>query len=171
MQTTRKNLVLLGMMAVGKSTLGRILAEKLSMQFIDTDKNIEKENFMKIGKIFQTKGETFFRKEEEKVVLDSLKKENCVIALGGGAFMNKTVRDQILKNSISFWLKDDIKTLSKRARRNRNRPLLKNKNDEKKISELYAERKNIYKLADFKIECNKQSKNSITKKIIELYEK
>ena len=61
MQTTRKNLVLLGMMAVGKTTLGRILAEKLSMQFIDTDKIIEKENFMIIGNIFETKGELFFR--------------------------------------------------------------------------------------------------------------
>ena len=117
MQTTRKNLVLLGMMAVGKTTLGRILAEKLSMQFIDTDKNIEKENFMKIGKIFETKGELFFRKEEEKTVLNSLKKENCVIALGGGAFMNNTVREQILKSSISFWLKDDIKILNKRTLR------------------------------------------------------
>lgn len=171
MQTTRKNLVLLGMMAVGKTTLGRILAEKLSMQFIDTDKNIEKENFMKIGKIFETKGELFFRKEEEKTVLNSLKKENCVIALGGGAFMNKTVREQILKSSISFWLKDDIKILNKRTKRNQNRPLLKDKDGEKKLSELYAQRKNIYKLAKYKIECNKQGKNSIVKKIMELYEK
>lgn len=171
MQTTKKNLILLGMMAVGKTTIGRILAKKLKLEFIDTDKKIEKENFMKIGKIFEIKGELFFRKEEEKIVLESLKKENCVIALGGGTFMNKTVREQILKNSISFWLKDDIKTLHKRAKRNQNRPLLNEKNSEKKISELYAERKKFYKLASHEIECDKQSKNFIVKKIIELYEK
>ena len=170
MQTARKNLVLLGMMAVGKTTLGRILAKKLDLEFIDTDKNIEKENFMKIGKIFETKGELFFRKEEEKIVLKSLKKQNCVIALGGGSFINQTIREQVLKNSISFWLKDDIKILRKRARRNQNRPLLKDKNDEKKISELYSERKSIYKLAKHKIECNKQNKNYIVNEIIKLYE-
>ena len=85
--------------------------------------------------------------------------------------MNKTVREQILKSSISFWLKDDIKILNKRTKRNQNRPLLKDKDGEKKLSELYAQRKNIYKLAKYKIECNKQGKNSIVKKIMELYEK
>ena len=120
-----KNLILLGMMAVGKTTIGRILAKKLKLEFIDTDSSIEKENLMKITKIFKIKGEAFFRKEEERIVLESLKKNNSVIALGGGAFMNKTVRENILKNDISFWLSDDIKTLEKRVKRNKNRPLLK----------------------------------------------
>jgi len=75
MQTTKKNLILLGMMAVGKTTIGRILAKKLKLEFIDTDKKIEKENFMKIGKIFEIKGELFFRKEEEKIVKKVEKKE------------------------------------------------------------------------------------------------
>ena len=166
-----KNLILLGMMAVGKTTIGRILAKKLKLEFIDTDKNIEKENLMKIEKIFETKGEAFFRKEEEKAVLESLKKNNCVIALGGGAFMNKITRENILKNNISFWLTDDIKTLDQRAKRNKNRPLLKNQKSEKKLLQLYSLRKTIYKLANHKIECNGQSKNYIIKKIIKLYEK
>lgn len=158
-------------MAVGKSTIGRILAKKLKLEFIDTDKSIEKENLMKIEKIFETKGEAFFRKEEEKAVLESLKKNNCVIALGGGAFMNKITRENILKNNISFWLADDIKTLDQRAKRNKNRPLLKNQKSEKKLLQLYSRRKGIYKLANHKIECNGQSKNYIIKKIIKLYEK
>ena len=166
-----KNLILLGMMAVGKTTIGRILAKKLKLEFIDTDSSIEKENLMKISKIFETKGEVFFRKEEEKIVLESLKKNNSVIALGGGAFMNKTVRENILKNDISFWLTDDIKTLNKRVKRNKNRPLLKKQKSEKKLLQLYSLRKNIYKLANHKIECNRQSKNDIINKIIKLYEK
>jgi len=159
------------MMAVGKTTIGRILAKKLKLEFIDTDSSIEKENLMKISKIFETKGEVFFRKEEEKIVLESLKKNNSVIALGGGAFMNKTVRENILKNDISFWLTDDIKTLNKRVKRNKNRPLLKKQKSEKKLLQLYSLRKNIYKLANHKIECNRQSKNDIINKIIKLYEK
>ena len=158
-------------MAVGKTTIGKMLAKELKLEFVDTDKGIEKANSMTIEKIFRVKGEIFFRIEEKKAVLKSLKKQNCVIALGGGAFMNKDLRENILKNNISFWLDDDIKTLSERAKRNQKRPLLKNKDGEKKINELYVERKNIYKLANHKIECNKLEKNYIVKKIIQLYEK
>ena len=78
MQTVKKNLVLLGMMAVGKTTLGKIIAKELGLEFIDTDKNIEKRNSMKIIEIFEKKGEQFFRNEEEKVASESLKKQNCV---------------------------------------------------------------------------------------------
>ena len=159
-------------MAVGKTTLGKILAKKLNLEFVDTDKNIEKTNLMTIDKIFRTKGEIFFREEEEKEVLKSLKKKNSVISLGGGAFINKTIRENILKNAISIWLDDDLKTLSKRSKRNQNRPLLKKiNNNEKMITEIYNERKNIYKLANYKIECNKKNKNYIIKEILELYEK
>ena len=114
MSVVKKNLVLLGMMAVGKSTLGKIVAKSQGIEFIDTDKIIEKKNSMTINEIFEKKGEKFFRMEEQNVVLNSLKQNNCVIALGGGAFMNKTVRENILKNAISIWLNVDIKTLNKK---------------------------------------------------------
>jgi len=166
-----KNLVLLGMMAVGKTTLGKIVAKKQELKFIDIDVNIEKKNSMTIKEIFKKKGEKFFRMEEEKEVLKSLEKNNCIIALGGGAFMNKTVRENILKNAISIWLSVDIKTLNQRIKWNRKRPLLKEENNQKKITELYAERKNIYKLANHQIACDKLSKENIVKKIIALYEK
>ena len=167
----KKNLVLLGMMAVGKTTLGKIVAKKQELEFIDIDTSIEKKNSMTIKEIFKKKGEKFFRMEEEKEVLKSLEKNNCVIALGGGAFMNKTVRENILKNAISIWLNVDIKTLNKRVKWNQKRPLLKEKNVQKKITELYAERKDIYKLANHKIACDNLIKEDIAEKIIALYEK
>ena len=167
----KKNLVLLGMMAVGKTTLGKIVAKKQELKFIDIDESIEKKNSMTIKEIFKKKGEKFFRIEEENEILKSLEKNNCVIALGGGAFMNKTVRENILKNAISIWLNIDIKTLNKRVKWNKKRPLLKEGNNQKKITELYAERKNIYKLANHKIECDNLSKKNIAEKIIALYEK
>ena len=167
----KKNLVLLGMMAVGKTTLGKIVAKKQELKFIDIDASIEKKNSMTIKEIFKKKGEKFFRMEEENEILKSLEKNNCVIALGGGAFMNKTVRENILKNAISIWLNVDIKTLNQRIKWNQKRPLLKEENNQKKITELYAERKNIYKLANHQIACDKLSKKNIAEKIIALYEK
>ena len=167
----KKNLVLLGMMAVGKTTLGKIVAKKQELKFIDIDAAIEKKNSMTIKEIFKKKGEKFFRIEEEKEVLKSLEKSNCVIALGGGAFMNKTLRENILKNAISIWLNIDIKTLNKRVKWNQKRPLLKEEKNQKKITELYDERKDIYKLANHEIACDNLSKKNIAEKIIALYEK
>ena len=167
----KKNLVLLGMMGVGKSTLAKIVAKKLSLPFLDTDKNIESSNSMKIKDIFEKKGEKFFRTEEENEVLKSLKMENCIIALGGGAFLNNKIRDNVLKNSISIWLDADIKTLEKRLKWNDKRPLLKKNNNYKMIKKIYQERKKIYKLANHKMKCDKMNKSELAKKIILLYEK
>ena len=170
-ESVRKNLVLLGMMGVGKTTLGKIVAKKTGLKFIDTDANIEENCLMKISEIFKRKGEEFFRLEEKKEVLKSLKESNSVIALGGGAFINKTIRNNVLKNAISIWLDADLKDLNKRIKWSNKRPLLNEKNNQKKINKLYDERKNIYKLANHKINCNNLSKESIAKKIITFYEK
>jgi len=167
----KKNLILLGMMAVGKTTLGKIVAKKQELEFIDTDINIEKKNSMTIKEIFKKKGEKFFRTEEEKEVLKSLEKNNCVIAIGGGAFINNTLRKNILNNAISIWLDIDIKILSKRTKWNQKRPLLKKENNQQKLKELYAERKNIYKIANHKITCDNLTKENIATKIIALHEK
>ena len=167
----RKKLVLLGMMGVGKTTLGKIVAKKIGLKFIDTDANIEENCSMKISEIFKRKGEKFFRLEENKEVLKSLKEINSVIALGGGAFINKTIRGNILKSAVSIWLDVALKDLNKRINWNNKRPLLNEENNLKKINKLYDERKNIYKLANHKINCNNLSKESIAKKIITLYEK
>ena len=167
----KKNLVLLGMMAVGKSTLGKIVAKKHDLTFIDTDLNIEKKNSMTVSEIFKKKGEKFFRLEEEREVLESIEKKDSVIALGGGAFVNKIVRKKILRDSISIWLDINLKTLNKRVRWNKKRPILNDKNNQMTISKLYTQRKNIYKLAKYRINCNQLNKEDIVKKIIFFYEK
>ena len=166
----RKNLVLLGMMGVGKSTLGKIVAEKQDLKFFDTDSNIEKKFSMPISEIFKEKGEDFFRLKEKEEVLKSLKKSNCVIALGGGAFMNEVVRNKILKDSISVWLDVNLVTLNERTKWNKKRPLINETNSQSSINKLYAGRKNIYKLAKYKIDCNNLTKENIVKKIISFYE-
>ena len=159
------------MMAVGKTTLGKIVAKYKGLEFVDTDKIIEQKNSMTINEIFKKKGEKFFRTEEENEVLKSLKKQNCIMALGGGGFINKNIRENILKSAISIWLDVDIKILNERAAWNKKRPLLMKGNRLKKFNELYDERKKIYKLANHKIKCNGFSKENIAKKIIEIYEK
>tara|TARA_Y100000590_G_C15194357_1_gene816192 strand:+ start:81 stop:563 length:483 start_codon:yes stop_codon:yes gene_type:complete len=159
------------MMAIGKTTVGKIVAEKQDMNFIDTDANIEKKCSMKISEIFKKKGEKFFRIEEEKEVIESMREKNCVIALGGGAFINKNVRKVILKDAISIWLDINLKTLNKRTRWNKKRPLLNKKNNKKIINKLYSERKHIYKLANHRINCDELDKKNIAKKIINFYEK
>jgi len=159
------------MMGVGKTTLGKIVAEKQKMKFVDIDLNIEKKNSMKIKEIFEKKGEDFFRLEEQEEVIESMKKSDCVIALGGGAFINKTIRENILKNGISVWLDVDVSILNKRVMWNKKRPLLNEKNNLKKLNELYSKRKKIYKLSNYKIVCKNQSKEDIAKEIISIYEK
>ena len=167
----KKNLVLLGMMGVGKTTLGKLVAKNQGLEFIDTDANIENKNSMTINEIFEQKGENFFRLEEKKEILNSLSKQDCVIALGGGAFMNKTIRESVLKNAISVWLDIDLKILNQRLKWNQKRPLLKKYNNQKKLNELYEQRKNIYQLANHKIVCDKLNKEDIVNRIIRLYEK
>ena len=112
----KKNLILLGMMGVGKTTLGKLIAKNQDLEFIDTDANIENKNSMTINEIFEQKGENFFRLEEKKEILNLLSKQDCVIALGGGAFMDKTIRESVLKNAISVWLDIDLKILNQRLK-------------------------------------------------------
>ena len=131
----RKNLVLLGMMGVGKTTLGKIVAKKAGLKFIDTDANIEKICLMKISEIFKKKGEKYFRIEENREVLKSLRENNSVIALGGGAFINKTIRENVLKSAVSIWLDVSLKDLYKRTKWSNKRPLLNKENNLKKIKQ------------------------------------
>ena len=148
----KKNLVLLGMMAVGKTTLGKIVAKKEGLEFIDTDSLIEKKNSMTISEIFKKKGEEFFRAQEEKETLKILNKKNCVISLGGGAFTNKKIRESILKNSISIWLDIDLKIINKRLKWSKKRPLLEKRNVQKKIEKLYFRHLLHYYKSSFEID-------------------
>ena len=167
----KKNLVLLGMMTVGKTTLGKIVAKNLGLSFIDTDEHIEKKNSMRVSEIFEKKGEKFFRLEEKREINKILKKNECVISLGGGAFVDKALRNNILKNSISIWLDLSIKILSQRAKWNKKRPLLKKADNFEILRDIYEKRKNIYKMANHKILCDNLTKKSIASMIEAIYEK
>ena len=159
------------MMGVGKSTIGKSLSRRLNVRFEDIDAIIEKKNSLSIKEIFDKKGEEFFRKIEEEETLGCIKEQNLIIALGGGAFINKILRDKILKRSISIWLDISLETINKRIRWSKKRPLLTGSDKEKKVKKLYNERRNIYEQAKYKINCNNLSKINISKKIISLYEK
>tara|TARA_B100001996_G_C18363318_1_gene478669 strand:- start:97 stop:609 length:513 start_codon:yes stop_codon:yes gene_type:complete len=165
-----KNIVLLGMMGSGKSTVGYLLSKKLNLKFKDIDKIIEKKTNNKISEIFSSKGEDYFRKIEEKITLKILNLEGNIIALGGGAFLNKNIRKEILSKDLSFWLCWNNSTIIKRISNNKKRPLaFKASNME--INELILFRSKIYSEANYKINCEKLSKNMIVKKIIKIYEK
>ena len=168
-----KNLTLTGMMGVGKTTIGKRLAKKLNYAFVDIDKIIEKQEGESINSIFKNKGEDYFRKLETQQTLKELKKVKSVISLGGGAFLNSSIRQCSKKHSISFWLDVPIYKLIKRLRNNKQRPLLfnKNKNINETIKKIYFERKKIYNEADHRIKCNSLRTADIVNKILHLYEK
>ena len=158
------------MMAVGKTTLARIVAKKYNLKFVDTDANIRKKNSMSIAEIFEKKGENFFRRIEEKIVLNSLKFSNNIIAIGGGAFLNDKIREKIKNNCISVWLKCSEQTLIPRIRNSKKRPkayLLKDKD----LIKLINDRSKIYSKADYKINCDTLTKKEIMDKILKIYEK
>ena len=157
-------------MGVGKTTVGKALSEHLSMEFLDVDTIIEKKLNLTVQKIFEKKGEAFFREVEEEVTLQTLKDKNKIISLGGGAFMNPKIRDCVISNTKSYWLYLDLNLLEKRLINSRKRPLLINKNIRLDLEKIYNERKGTYSLANYKIDCNNLSTDLITKKIITLYE-
>ena len=166
---TKKNLVLLGMMGVGKTTIGKIVAKKLKINFFDIDKLVEKKNEMKITEIFKKKGEVYFRKEEKFVTMKYLNKKESIISLGGGGFINDKIREKVLSECISMWLNVNLKTIYKRLKNSKIRPLANN-NNQSNLNKIFLERKKIYSLADHEINCDNLNIDQISNKIIKLYE-
>ena len=164
-----KNLVFLGMMGSGKSSIGNLVSKKLDLPFIDIDNLIVENAGMSISEIFEKKGEVYFRNLEEKITLKTLKKIKVVISLGGGGFINAKIRKEILANHFSFWLNWDESILVKRIKDSKKRPLAFNSTDQE-IREIIKNRSKIYTNAQFKINCNKLTKTEIVKKIIKIYE-
>ena len=166
----KKNLVLTGMMGVGKSTVGRKLAKKLKFKFSDIDRIIEKKEKATIREIFKNKKENYFRKIEKEITLEELKKTNLVIALGGGAYMNKTIRKEVKNSAISFFLDLNLNALLSRLNNVKKRPLLMKDSLKENINKIYSERKKIYNESAFKIKCDSMKIDEIVNKIIKLYE-
>ena len=165
-----KNLVLTGMMGVGKTSIGRNLAKKLNFTFVDIDKIIEDEEGSSINAIFKNKSERYFRALENKITLREMNANKKVISLGGGAFLSPSIRQKTEKTSISFWLDVPTKTLIKRLRKSIKRPLLFKKKINETINQIYIEREKTYCEADYRIRCGSLKKEIIARKIIKLYE-
>ncbi len=166
---SRENLVFLGMMGSGKSSIGLIVSKKLNINFIDIDHEIEKKIGVKISKIFEEKGEEYFREIEENETLKFLKKKKSVISIGGGAFLNNTIKKKILENSCSIWLNWKIETLINRIQNSPKRPIaFKASNND--LTELIKKRSVHYSKAMYKINCENLSKNEIANKVITIYE-
>jgi shikimate kinase len=165
----KENLVFLGMMGSGKSSIGLIVSRKLNINFIDIDQEIENKLGIKISKIFENKGEKYFREIEEIITLKILKKQKCVISLGGGTFLNNRIKKELLDNHITFWLDWDSKTLINRIKNSKKRPVaFKATNNE--LIELIKKRSIVYSKAMYKINCENLTKNEIAKNIIKIYE-
>ena len=164
-----KNIVFLGMMGSGKSSIGFLVSKKLKLDFYDVDNCIENKLNMKISNIFKNKGEKFFREFEEKITLDILKKKRVVIALGGGAFINKNIRNEILKNHHSFWLKLNSEMLIKRIKSSIKRPLAYNTSNID-LKNMIKERSKYYEKASYKIDCDNLSKKEVVNKFLDIYE-
>ena len=158
------------MMAVGKSTIGRLLSKKLGIRFEDLDKKIEIKESLTIKEVFDLKGEAYFRKLEEREALKIIKKKGKVIALGGGTFINDKVRKSIKKSCFSVWLDIAPEEIFRRIKKNKRRPLLLSAKTIKDVEKIYLNRKKIYALADYKLNCDSRSKKQIAEEIKKIYE-
>ena len=148
----KRSVVLVGMMGAGKSTIGRRLAARLGLRFMDADVEIEVAHAgMTIPEIFATHGEPYFRDGEARVIARLLDGGPAVIATGGGAFMREETRNRIREKAISLWLKADIDVIMKRVRRRADRPLLQTEDPVATVSRLLEAREPVYRTADLTI--------------------
>ena len=163
-----KNLILIGQMAAGKSSIGRLLAKRLNLKFFDTDFIIEKKTKMKIAQIFEKKGEAKFRDLERKITLNLLNKEQCVISVGGGAYINKTIRKVANNKCNTIWLNWNSKTIIDRINKKKNKRPVASSLGDNELKNLLINRSKFYSKAKYKINCENMEKTEIINKIIEM---
>jgi shikimate kinase len=162
-----RSIVLIGMMGVGKSSIGRRLAGRLGISFVDADAEIEKAAGMSIADIFAHRGEADFRSGEARVIARLLEGGPQVLAAGGGAFMNAATREAIRAKGVSIWLKADLDVLLRRISKRRNeRPLLQTGDPEETLRALLIEREPIYAQADLTVYSRDVAHDSIVADII-----
>lgn len=163
----RRSVVLVGMMGAGKSSIGRRVALRLAIPFVDADTEIEAAAGMTIPEIFDTHGETYFRAGEARVIARLLDGGPRVLATGGGSFMNADIRAAIKANGISFWLKAEFEVLLRRVKRRTDRPMLRTADPEETLKQLIAERYPVYALADATILSRDAPHEKIVEEIID----
>ncbi len=151
-QVPRRTIVLVGLMGAGKSSVGRRLAVRLGLKFIDADSEIEAAAGCSIDDIFELHGEEAFREGERRVIARLLEAPAHVLATGGGAIMDPATRALICEKGISIWLRANLDILVRRVSRRGNRPLLKNRDVREVLKELMTERDPVYATADITVD-------------------
>ena len=153
----KKTIVMVGMMGAGKTAVGRALAARLEVPFLDSDHEIEFAANMTIPEIFARDGEAFFRRKERQVIARLLTEECGVLSTGGGAFLAAENRETITRNGASIWLQADLEVLWNRVRHRDTRPLLKTPDPRATLAELYAARVPLYAKADLTVASDGQA--------------
>ena len=161
-----RSIVLVGMMGAGKSSIGRKLAARLGLPFVDADAEIETAADMSISDIFASKGETYFRDGEKRVIARLLEGAPQVLATGGGAFMNPDTRALIGGKGVSVWLKAEFDVLMRRIKRRADRPLLHTDNPAETLRTLMAERYPTYAQADVTVQSRDVPHETIVAEIL-----
>ena len=162
----RRSVVLVGMMGAGKSSVGRRVALRLGIPFVDADTEIEKAAGMAITDIFAIRGEAEFRSGEARVILRLLEGGPQVLATGGGAFINPDTRAAIAAKGISIWLKAEPDVLMKRIKRRQDRPLLHTADPAATLRKLLEEREPVYALADLTVQSREVTHDRIVDEIV-----
>jgi len=162
-----RSLVLIGLMGAGKTTVGRRLAQRLDLPFVDSDQEIETAAGLSIPEIFEAHGEDAFRDGEKRVIARLLHNGPQVLATGGGAYMADETREEIRGHGISIWLKADIEVLMERVGRRGNRPLLKRENPRKVMEDLMAARYPVYADADMTVKSADGSHDRVVDMIVD----
>jgi shikimate kinase len=167
----KKNIVLIGFMGTGKTTVGKILAKKLGMNFVDVDELIEKTAGLKISAVFARFGEAYFRDIETEIIKSITKDSSQVIATGGGAVLRDENLNALKSNGVVFCLTASEELIFDRIKDNNERPLLQVENPKEKIKELLAKRMPRYMMADFIINTDGLTQEEVSEKIIKEYER
>ena len=169
--THNKIILLVGMMGCGKTTLGKQLAKKLNLPFVDSDKEIEKASGCSISDLFATYGEDEFRAGEERIMARLLKGEPCVLSSGGGAFLSEKTRKLAKQYAVSVWIRADVDLISKRTQGRKHRPLIPAQDNKKAVAHLIQEYYPIYAKADLVLDSKQEAITFTSRRLLSLLEK
>ncbi|MTI43242.1 shikimate kinase [Roseibium hamelinense] len=163
----QRSIVLVGIMGCGKSTVGRRLANRMNLPFVDADTEIERAANMTVSEIFAEHGEPYFRGGEERVIARLLAEGPQVLATGGGAYMSEATRGAIADHGVSVWLRADLETVMARVRKRPTRPLLQNADPEGTMRALMEKRDPVYALADLTVHSREVPHETVVDEILD----
>ncbi|WP_299029917.1 shikimate kinase [uncultured Sulfitobacter sp.] len=164
----KKTVALVGMMGAGKTAVGRAVALKLGVPFLDSDAEIEAAANQSVPEIFQRDGEVFFRKRETEVIRRLLETQSGILSTGGGAYLAEINRDNIRQKGVALWLDADLDLLWSRVRHKDTRPLLRTANPRATLGAIFDARTPIYRLAELRVACGDNlSIDAMAERVIE----